>query len=141
MIVLDTSVVVALLAAGDARHSLARDWARGLTSEELVTTPLGAAEMDHLVARAGGAAGSRALRAELAAGAYGVEWWPEGMRTTLEVADRYESLSLGLVDASLVALAAHLRTVRIATFDERHFRVIQPLTGEPAFVLLPADIA
>ena len=30
-------------------------------------------------------------------------------------------------------------SVAIATFDERHFRAIQPLTGEPAFSLLPLD--
>ena len=42
-------------------------------------------------------------------------------------------------DASLVALAARLGTTSIATFDERHFRAMQPLTGEPAFTLLPVD--
>ena len=42
-------------------------------------------------------------------------------------------------DASLLALAARLSTTRIATLDERHFRVLEPLTREPAFTLLPAD--
>jgi uncharacterized protein len=55
------------------------------------------------------------------------------------VADRRESMGLGLVDASLVALAARLSSTRIATLDERRFRVLEPLTGEPAFTLLPAD--
>jgi hypothetical protein len=39
----------------------------------------------------------------------------------------------------LLALAARLETTRIATLDERHFRVIRPLTGEAAFTLLPTD--
>jgi predicted nucleic acid-binding protein len=42
-------------------------------------------------------------------------------------------------DASLVAIAARLGTTDIATLDERHFRTLRPLTGEPAFRLLPAD--
>ena len=48
-------------------------------------------------------------------------------------------MGLGLVDASLVALAAWLATARVATLDERHFRVLQPLSGERSFTLLPAD--
>ncbi len=39
----------------------------------------------------------------------------------------------------LVVLAQRLRTVEIATLDERHFRVLKPLTGEPAYRLLSAD--
>jgi uncharacterized protein len=56
---------------------------------------------------------------------------------TLKVARAREDI--GLTDASLVALAAHLGTTRIVTLDHRHFRRLQPLTGEPGFVLLPAD--
>lgn len=40
-------------------------------------------------------------------------------------------------DASLAALAGHLRTSRIATFD-RHVRSLTTDRGE-AFVLLPED--
>jgi hypothetical protein len=48
-------------------------------------------------------------------------------------------MRLGMVDASLVALGADLSTTRITTPDERHLRILEPLTGEPAFTLLPAD--
>ncbi len=47
---------------------------------------------------------------------------------------------IGLTDASLLVLAARLETTRIATLDERHFRVVLALTGEAAFTLLPADV-
>jgi predicted nucleic acid-binding protein len=50
-----------------------------------------------------------------------------------------EYRGLGLADASLVAIAGRLGTAEIATLDERHFRALRPLTGEPAFRLLPAD--
>jgi uncharacterized protein len=61
------------------------------------------------------------------------------MFETVEAARRNQSLGLGLADASLIALASRLETTRIATLDERHFRIVKPLTGQAAFVLLPAD--
>jgi hypothetical protein len=74
--------------------------------------------------------------AEVRAGTLGVEWWPKLDVRAAEIADRYADLGLGLVDASL---AGALETNRIASFDERHFRAVEPLTGESSFVLLPAD--
>jgi predicted nucleic acid-binding protein len=97
------------------------------------------AEMDYLLTRVGGAPAATALRGDLAAGTYSVEWGPSAIEEIVAVADRHEAMGLGLVDASLVALAARLPTTRIATLDERHFRMLKPLTGEPAFTLLPAD--
>lgn len=138
MIVLDTSVVVAYMNRGDSKHHAVRSWIEG-GREELVTTPLAVAEMDHLVARVGGRRAADALREELRAGAYAVEWWPKALVDTLEVVDRHREIEVGLTDASLVALAGKLPSTRVATLDERHFRTLRPLTGEPAFTVLPAD--
>lgn len=138
MIVLDTSVVVAYMNRGDGSHEAVRSWIEGGRAE-LVTTPLAVAEMDHLVARLGGRPAADALRKELRAGAYVVEWWPRALGETLEVVDRHAGMEVGLTDASLVALAGKLGSTRIATLDERHFRTLRPPTGEPAFTLLPAD--
>lgn len=38
-----------------------------------------------------------------------------------------------------LVLAARLESTAIATFDERRFRAVRPLTGETAFRLLPLD--
>ncbi|MFD4974760.1 hypothetical protein [Streptomyces sp. NPDC058424] len=43
------------------------------------------------------------------------------------------------MDAMNVALAAAFRTVDLFTTD-RHFRTMRPLTGQPAFRLLPDDL-
>lgn len=123
---------------GDRHHEAVAAWLEGL-DEDLVTTPLALAEMDHLVSRAGGPAAAGALHESLSLGAYLVEWWPEAVRETVSVAKRFSSSKLGLTDASLVALAGRLPTTRVGTLDERHFRALPPLTGEPAFTLLPAD--
>jgi len=138
MIVVDTSVVLAFMNRGDRAHGRVSAWMEGV-EEGLVTTPLALAEMDHLVRTRGGDAASVALRRDLLDGAYAVEWWPEALAETVAVAERHDQL--GLTDASLVALAARFVTTRVATLDERHFRTVAPLTGEPAFALLPADAA
>jgi predicted nucleic acid-binding protein len=80
-----------------------------------------------------------ALRADLAAGAYLVEWWPGAISEAVRVAERYADTGLGLTDASLVVLAQRVGTADIATLDERHFRAVRPLAGGDAFRLLPAD--
>ena len=132
---LDTSVVVAFMNRRDDDHERIGAWMERV-EEDLVTTPLVVAEIDHLVSRAGGPAAARAFYEDLATGAHQVEWWPEAMFETVEAARRHQPL--GLTDASLLALAARFETTRVATLDERHFRTVRPLTGEAAFTLLSA---
>jgi uncharacterized protein len=139
LIVLDTSVVLAFMNRRDADHGVVRDWMER-TDDALSTTPLIVAELDHLVLASGGASAASALRDDLVRGAYQVEWWSSALPDTIAAARRYESMELGLADASLIALAAHLGTTKIATLDERHFRTVRPLTGKVgAFTLLPKD--
>lgn len=137
MIVVDTSFVYALLDRSDSRHSEASTWYE-TADEDLVTTPLAVAEMDHLAGRLGADAAA-AFRGDLAAGAYAVEWDDRLLRGSVEVADRYADQAIGLTDASLVCLAERLGTDRIASFDERRFRSLRPLTSSPSFQLLPVD--
>jgi uncharacterized protein len=137
-VILDTSVVVAFMNRGDRRHEEVVDWLDGYRGS-LVTTPLAVAEIDHLAGRLGGVRAQRALWEDLEGGAYRVEWWPAAIYETIEVAQEHEGLDLGLTDASLAVLAQRLQTIEIATFDERHFRVLKPLTGAAAYRLFPAD--
>lgn len=140
MIVLDTSVALAFMDRRDADHDLVREWMDEL-EDELVTTPLILAELDHLVSRQGGASASKALRDDFTRGAYQLEWWPSALRETIDAAERWASMELGLADASLVALAARVKTIEIATLDERHFRAVRPMSDQDsAFELLPYDI-
>ena len=54
------------------------------------------------------------------------------------VVERYRDLPLGLTDASLVVLADLYGTDIIGTLNERHFRVVQSLSGR-ALRIVPAD--
>jgi uncharacterized protein len=135
-VVLDTSVVVALAVAEEPDHVAVRDWL--LTQdEELVTTPLALAEIDHVVERRAGRAVADQVLADFRDHAYRVSWWSEAVPASFAVLRAEESLGIGLVDASLVALAQHLRTTRIATLDQRHFRCLH--VGGEHFTVLPAD--
>jgi predicted nucleic acid-binding protein len=137
LIVLDTSFVVALLWGEDERHREATEfYARA--EDRFATTPLVLAEIDYMLHRRATPAEAQAFNAEIRAGSLGVEWWPRLEVQSAEIADRYAEIGLGLTDASLVALAGRLETTRIATFDERHFRTVEPLSGG-LFELLPAD--
>lgn len=137
MIVLDTSFVFALLAKDEARHAEARRWYEA-EARTFATTPLVLAELDYLLGARSATAELSDFYAEIRRGSLGVEWWPGLENEASEVAERHAEIGLGLVDASLVVLAARLETTRIATFDERHFRAVEPLAGG-RFELLPAD--
>lgn len=132
-IVVDTSVVLALLNPRDDFHPRAAAFYASL-DEELVTTPMAVAEMDYLVLRRAGRSGADLLWGDLQSGAIQVRWWATAMPETLAIARARPRL--GLADASLIALAPMVRTIRIATFDRHDFAAARTGDGEP-FTLLP----
>lgn len=136
-VVVDTSVLLAALDRDEGRHTEVRAWLEA-ADEDLVTTPLTLPEVDYLVERHFGADIARAVWSDFESGAYLVRWWSSAVTETIATARRFASLRIGLVDASLIALAARLGTNRIATLDERHFRQVTTAAGGP-FVVFPAD--
>lgn len=133
-IVLDTTFVVGLMSEQDDHHEASLAWF-ATVDEDLVTSPLALAEMDHLVGGHGGPPARDALWANFESGAFGVRWWADALEETLTIARRQPFL--GLADASLAAVAHRVGTTRIATFD-LHFRSVTAPGREP-FKLLPAD--
>jgi predicted nucleic acid-binding protein len=74
---------------------------------------------------------------DLASGAFAVEWARDGDLDAAERIDRrYKALRLGLVDATVMALAERLKVEAIATLDLRHFGAVR-IKGAPR--LLPRD--
>ncbi len=60
----------------------------------------------------------------------------EDMGRAVEVMNTYQDMLIGLVDASVVAVAERLKLSSLMTTDRRHFSVIKPKHC-PAFTLLP----
>jgi predicted nucleic acid-binding protein len=55
----------------------------------------------------------------------------DGLSRALEIDRRYADLGLGLVDASVIALAEELGVRRLATRDVRHFSAVRLRDGNP----------
>jgi predicted nucleic acid-binding protein len=53
-----------------------------------------------------------------------------------ELVEQYASLPLGIVDASVIAIAERLNLTEVATADHRHFSIVRPKYVS-AFRLLP----
>lgn len=65
---------------------------------------------------------------------------PDQLQRAMKIDERYSDLSLGLVDASIIALAERVDIRRIATRDVRHFAAVRLHDGT-AFELVvhPTD--
>jgi len=83
----------------------------------------------------------RMLMDDISRGAftYAPPTWDQ-LGRAMAIDERYSALSLGLVDASLIALAETVRVRRIATRDVRHFAAVRLQDGTGfEFVVHPTD--
>lgn len=137
-LLIDTGPLVALADANEPR----RDTMLHLLQREagaLIVPAPATAEVEYLLGNRFGPGARDAFLTDLASARFTVACLEIGdYQTVLDLERRYAALNLGLVDSSIVVLAARYRTRRIMTFDERHFRVVTPLDGG-AFTILPAD--
>ena len=136
MIVADTGAVIALIDADDRHHEeFVALYVQDPTSWVLPWAIL--PEVDYLLLRHVGARAAEAFLADLAEGAFSIEWGEQAdLVRAHELCARYHDLRLGLVDAVVAAVAERLRASAIATLDLRDFGSIQ-LRGQPR--LLPRD--
>jgi predicted nucleic acid-binding protein len=117
------------------------------TVSHLVISPMVLAELDYLITTRAGArkalAAARFIERGTATRRFEVPAVSTHLSAALAVAEGYADADggkgIGLTDAMNVALAAAYRTDAMFTTD-RHFRMIRPLTGHPAFRLLPDDL-
>ena len=133
----DTSVLLAAFVPDQRMHEpCARTLGDG---RPLVISPFVLAELDYLTARIAGVDAELAVLEELSSGAYEIAAFDAvDLVRAHAIIERYRDLPLGLADASLVVLADKYGEDAIATLDERHFRVVQSLRGNP-FRIVPAD--
>ena len=135
-LILDTGPLLAALDASDPDHQRC---ARLVTEaqEDLVVPTLVLAELYYFCAKRLTADAWLIFLDDLLGGAYRLES-PSGpdLARCRELQSRYLDLGLGVVDASIVALAERLGEPKIGTLDQRHFRAVRPAHVE-AFSLLP----
>ena len=125
-LICDTGPLLAALDAADRDHERC---ARLLidANEDLVVPTLVLAELDYWCGRRLPPDAWLIFLEDLLAGAYRIES-PTSMDLARcrELQARYADLSLGVVDASIVALTERLTEPKVATLDQRHFRAVRP---------------
>jgi predicted nucleic acid-binding protein len=137
VIVADTGAVVALIDADDRHHVSLREAFETDPAAWILPWAI-LPEVDHIVATRVGQSAARAFRADVADGAFAVEW--EGaadLARANELDAHYGDLRLGLVDTVVMAVAERLGAEAIATLDLRDFGSVR-LHGAPA--LWPRDL-
>ncbi|HKS05855.1 MAG TPA: PIN domain-containing protein [Gemmatimonadaceae bacterium] len=132
----DTGAVIALIDKSDAHH----DDLVALFDDDPGAWVLPWAilpEVDYLLATHVSVAAQRAFLRDLGAGAFNVEWGDaDDLERAQVLCEKHASLKLGLVDASVIAVAERLRARAIATLDLRDFGAVK-IAGSPK--LIPRD--
>jgi len=137
VIVVDTGGVIALLDADDRHHERLINLYETCGSEWVIPWSV-LPEVDYLARARLGRGVAAAFLADLAEGRLPVEWGTgDDLRRASELDARYASLELGLVDASVMAMAERLGARAIVTLDERDFGAVE-LEGAPE--LWPRDL-
>ena len=136
MLVVDTGPLLATADISDKDHAACRALLEG-DEGPLVTTAMVIAEAAYLIDRLLGPRAEAAFYASITGRHLTVvhlensDW-----ERIAELVTTYASLRLGGTDASVITLAERLGTTRIATLNDRHFRVVRP-RHTAAFELLP----
>ncbi|MFC5169092.1 PIN domain-containing protein [Streptomyces mutomycini] len=141
----DTNALYRLFTPKDPGHAAHRDALASVG--HLVVSPMVLTELDYLLtSRVGARASMNALdfvAGQVEARRFEVPEVTTHLRGAMAVMRGYEDADngrgVGLADAMNVVLAAAFRTADLFTSD-RHFRIMRPLTGHPAFRLLPGDL-
>jgi predicted nucleic acid-binding protein len=136
VILVDSSGLLAAIDSNERNHRAA---AAALEAAEppLLLSPFVLAELDYFLAKRVGSGAAVALLEEVAAGAYQLEKFDRAdAGAALELVRHYQSIDLGLADASIVVLADRHDVSDVLTLDERHFRTVRRSNGRP-FRLLP----
>lgn len=136
-LIVDTGPLLAALDAADPDHGACASLLTA-AEEDLVVPGLVLAELDYWCHERLTAAAWIAFLDDLLAGVYRAEHpTAADLRRCHELQIEYTDLALGVVDASVVALAERLGEEKLATLDRRHFSVVRPAHVE-ALRLLPA---
>ena len=127
-IVIDTGPLVSALDRSDPAHAISAATLRRLRRVGVVPSPV-MVEVDHLVRRRVGDEAARRFLKTVAGGAHEIAYMTSGlMRRAVEVDAKYASLGIGLVDASVMAIAER-HDMPIFTFDFRDFRATESTAG------------
>ena len=130
----DTGIVYALADRRDAWHARVREYLEAHPDTLLLPVTI-LAEVAYLLRERIGADAEASFARSLAGGEMAIE--QVGARDCIRAAELMTAYHwIGLVDATVVAVAERLRVPAIATTDRRHFGAVRPAHTQ-SFTLLP----
>ncbi len=136
MLIVDAGPLYAAAAMRDKHHARAVELL-SKAPRPLVVPALVVTEVSYLLGDRIGPHAELAFARSVAAGELVVEPVLDSeWERIAELTEQYLDLPLGIVDASLVALAERHEAETIATLDRRHFATVRPL-HVAAFTLVP----
>ena len=137
MIVVDTGVILAVADGADADHDRCDELLAGYSGRKLLVPVTVIVESSWLIEdRLGPVAEAAFLRSFPASELTRVDLSEPDWERVVELIETYADLGLGLVDASIVAVAERLEITTLATLNHRDFTVVRPRHTD-AFELLP----
>lgn len=135
-LLVDTNVLFAAVNTADEDHERVASFITN-TDEVLLVPVTVLPEVDYLITKYLDVRAETALLQDVAVGNYRLEnITDEDVTRCIALIDQYADSDIGLVDASIVAVAERLNITRILTLDRRHFGIIWPRHGG-YFTLLP----
>lgn len=135
-LLVDTGVLLGATDADDADHAVTSQLLEGADEELLVPVPVIAETSWQLERNLGPEAEAQILEAVNAGELTLIDLTDADWRRAVALIRQYADMGLGLVDASLVAVAERLGVRTIATLNRRDFTVVRPAHIE-AFDLVP----
>lgn len=136
VVLVDTGVFVSAAATDEPRHASCAELLRAHRGELVVPATVIPETAWLVESRLGPAAEVRFLRLVTSGELEVVDLTLVTYRRCIDLIERYADMGLGLVDASVIAIAETLGVTTIATLNTRDFHVVRPAHTD-AFTLLP----
>lgn len=135
-IIADTGPLYALVDSSDAWNERVTSWWKAASRDVVVPVTV-LPEVAYLLARRIGPSAEEAFIRSVAEGELVLEpVEPDDITRAADLMRDYADISLGFVDATVVAVAERLGARELLTTDRRHFSVIRPRHLR-SFALLP----
>src|ERR1700730_14292047 len=130
-LIADSGGIYGLYDSSERKHKAIR--AAFEAERGLVIIPMAVlSEVDYLLRKKLGIGAELDFIDAVQAGAFALEACThEDLTRCAALIETYRDLDLGLADASVIACAERLGTLRILTVDERHFRVVTTTSSKP----------
>jgi hypothetical protein len=135
-LVVDTGPLLASLDRSDADYATCRQLLEESSEQLILPSPI-LVEVDYWASQRLGAGAFLEVLDDIARGAYVVaDLVDEDYARIRMLCDRYADSDIGFVDAAVLAVVERLGEPKLATLDQRHFRMLRPRHVD-ALELLP----